>query len=151
MKKFALLTLSVFALLLSSNHAEAQRNLALHGGYDFQFNAAYIGVGGEFAEKYLVTGELGLSSSQYIAKLDLAHRILRFDEEQVNVFLGLGGGRAFSRFEGDYDDWMAELFVSVNWYPMYVGYGFGFYDPLDPSLNGFGNYHYFRIGVLIGD
>lgn len=127
---------------------DAQTLVDFHTGYDFGFDAAYLGTGIEVNEKFLLTVEAGSNADQLIAKLDVAGRMLHFSDAQVDVFGGVGGGRAFSMVENGYDDWMAELFFSVQIRPFYIGYGLGFYLPEDPGLEGFGNYHYFRVGVL---
>ncbi|KAB2810385.1 hypothetical protein [Phaeocystidibacter luteus] len=151
MKNFAYTLILGVLFTLVASEAKAQQLLSLHSGYDFQFDAVYVGVGGEFNEKMLVSADLGVSSEKLFVKANFATRFLNFKEAEVTSFLGLGGGRSFPQLDGFYNDWMAELFLTVRYYPFYVGYSFGFYLPEDPNLEGYGNYHSFRIGVLIGN
>lgn len=149
MKKLAFTTLLTLGGLFGFQSVQAQILIDVHAGYDFGFDAAYLGGGVEINEWVLATADIGTNADQLITKANLAVRTLRFDESQVDVFLGLGGGKAFSVVENGYDDWMAELFATVNLRPFYFGYGLGFYtDDNNPNVEGVGNYHYFRIGVL---
>ncbi|NVK04295.1 MAG: hypothetical protein HWD92_05705 [Flavobacteriia bacterium] len=149
MKKLAYTSLFALCGFFGFTSLNAQTLVDVHAGYDFGFDAAYLGGGVEINEWVLLTADLGTNADQVITKTNIAVRTMRFREAQVDVFLGLGGGRAWSVVENGYDDWMAELIATVQIRPFYFGYGLGFYTPIEnPNLEGFGNYHYFRVGVL---
>ncbi len=150
--KTRILSLLVFAFSAMLSHsAFGQHKLALHSGYDITYDAAYIGAGAVWNDLLLTTVELGYSGEQLITKADVAIRFLQFDESEVDLFIGLGYGYTFPTIEETFNDHMAELLFTMNYHSVYAGYGLGFFLPGDPNLEGFGNYHYFRIGVLIED
>lgn len=146
---FTLLALGLFAL--SSTSVKAQHKLALHTGYDFTYNAAYLGGGAIWNDFVLTTVELGYSSEQLVTKGDVAFRFLRFKESQVDMYVGGGYGYTWPSVEEAFNDQMAEVLFTINYQSIYFGYALGFYLPGDPNLEGFGNYHYFRVGVLLED
>lgn len=147
MKKLALTTLLVVVGLFSSSTASAQ--LSLNAGFDSQFEAPYLGVGYLLNNQIHLTGEVGFGADQYILKGDLEFRAASFRESEIDLFFGLGAGRTFESIESVYPSNMYEALISVHYHQFYVGYAFGLYEPTDPKLSGMGDYHYFKVGVLL--
>ncbi|GGH66086.1 hypothetical protein [Phaeocystidibacter marisrubri] len=145
MKKIGLILSLSLVGFFYSNTSKAQ--LVLQFGYENIFQGAYVGAGYIFADRVMLTGEVGLGSEFLIPKADLAVRFLRLRESELDFYIGAGYGYTFERIENVFPSYMYEGIVSMHYHGFIVGYALGFYDPTNPALSGVGDYHYFKIGV----
>lgn len=156
MKKIGLLF--VFCALGFFYSSTAKGQLVLQFGYEKVINRSdvivgdnifYMGAGYNIADRFMLTGEVGLSSEFIVPKGDVSVRFLRLREAEVDFYLGAGYGYSFEKIEGLYPSQMLEGLLTVQYHGFLAGYALGTYDSTHPKLDGIGTYHYFKVGILL--